>query len=481
MADSAGSGRAFMSDAGVQRAAVLAARLDRLPASRTIWTLVLTLSLGGAFEYYDLFFTGYIVPGLVKEGLFTPERLGPLALLSGAGASGAGTFVFMTFAGLFLGALLFGSLADRFGRKAVFTWSLVWYSGCTFVMAFQRSGFWIDVWRLLAGIGLGVELVTVDAYLAELVPRTERGRAFAVNQVVSFLAVPLVAHLAWLLVPIAPLGVSGWRWVVLIGSAGALAVWFIRRRIPESVRWLARDGRYDEAEGVITRLEGAVARDIGTALPPPGSAIGEPSGSGRFADIWQAPYRAPTILLTLFQLSQAIAFYGFAAWVPSLLIAKGIRVTTSLEYSFVIAISNPLGPLIGTVVADRFERKWQIVGSALGVGVFGILFARQTDAGVLIGLGVLVTLAINWMSFSFHGYQAELFPTRIRARAVGFVYAWSRLSAAFAGLLIAFFLQHGGVEGVFLFIATAMGIVAVSIGLFGPNTSGRPLEEVSPS
>ena len=76
---------------------------------------MLTLSLGGAFEYYDLFFTGYVVPGLVKDGLFTPEQLGPLAALSGAGASGAGTFVFMTFAGLFLGALLFGSLADRFG------------------------------------------------------------------------------------------------------------------------------------------------------------------------------------------------------------------------------------------------------------------------------------------------------------------------------------------------------------------------------
>ena len=298
---------------------------------------------------------------------------------------------------------------------------------------------------------------------------------------VSFAAVPVVALLAWRLVPIAPLGLSGWRWVVLVGSLGALVVWFIRRRVPESVRWLARAGRFAEAEAILARLEGAVARDTGAPLPPPAMAIVEPAGAGRFADIWRAPYGGRTVLLTVFQLCQTIGFYGFAAWVPSLLIAKGIRVTTSLEYSFIIAMSNPVGPLIGTLVADRFERKWQIVGSALAVGILGLLFAAQTETAVLIGLGVLLTLAINWMSFTFHGYQAELFPTRIRARAVGFVYAWSRLSAAFAGLLIAVLLQHGGVGGVFAFIAGAMGIIIVAIGLFGPKTRGRALEEVSPS
>ena len=476
----AGRQQAAAADGAPHTAARIAARLDRLPLCRTLWRLVLTLSLGGAFEYYDLFFTGYVVPGLVKEGLFSPESLGPLRWLSGAGATGAGTFVFMTFAGLFVGALLFGALADRFGRRAVFTWSMIWYSTGTLLMAFQSSGFGVDLWRFIAGIGLGVELVTVDAYLAELVPRTERGRAFAANQVVSFSAVPVVALLAWLLVPTAPFGLSGWRWVVLIGSAGALAVWFIRRNVPESARWLARQGRAAEADSIVAQLEAEVERDLGTALPPPGPALAEPAGGGGFAAIWQGRYRGRTILLTLFQICQTIGFYGFAAWVPSLLIAKGIRVTASLEYSFIIAVSNPLGPLIGLFVADRFERKWQIVAAALGVGLFGLLFAQQTNAAVLIGLGVLVTLAINWMSFTFHGYQAELFPTRIRARAVGFVYAWSRLSAAFAGLLIAVFLQHGGVGGVFAFIAGAMGIVVVSIGLFGPKTRGRPLEEVSP-
>ena len=471
---------AAAAETAITTAAGIAARLDRVPATRSLWRLVAILSLGGAFEYYDIFLTGYVVPGMTRAGLFTPESLGPLTLLGAAGARGAGTFVFMTFAGMFVGALAFGAAADRFGRRAVFTWSMLAYSAATFIMAFQATGFAVDLWRFLAGIGIGVELVTIDTYVAELMPPEVRGRAFALNQVVSFLAVPLVALLAWLLVPTAPLGLDGWRWVVLIGAAGALGVWVIRRGVPESPRWLARQGRLSEAADMTGRFEEAAIRDMGAPLPLPRAASPEPSGPGGLATIWAAPYVGRVGLMSLFQVCQAIGFYGFAAWVPSLLIAKGITVTTSLLYSFVIAISNPLGPLIGVLVADKIERKWQLVGAALAVAIFGLLFARQTEVVPLIVLGILLTLSTNWMSFAFHGYQAELFPTRIRARAVGFTFAWSRLSGAFAGLLIGVFLQAGGVTAVFTFIAGAMAVIVVAIGLFGPRTRGRALEAISP-
>jgi putative MFS transporter len=107
------------------------------------------------------------------------------------------------------------------------------------------------------------------------------------------------------------------------------------------------------------------------------------------------------------------------------------------------------------------------------------LFARQQDAALLIVFGVLVTLCNNWLSFAFHNYQSELFPTRIRSRAIGFVYSWSRLSAALSGLAIAFFLGIGGVTAVFTFIAVAMAIVVVTIGGFGPRSRGLALEAIS--
>jgi putative MFS transporter len=180
----------------------------------------------------------------------------------------------------------------------------------------------------------------------------------------------------------------------------------------------------------------------------------------------------------VFNFFQTFGYYGFAAWVP-LLIAKGIKVTTSLEYSFIIAIANPVGPLLCTLIADRIERKWQVCLGAVGIGVFGMLFANSELPTMLILLGVLVTLCNNLLSYSFHSYQSELFPTRIRSRAIGFVYSWSRLSAALSGLVVAFLLHLGGVNAVFGFIAFAMAIVVITIGGFGPRTRGLALEAIA--
>ena len=450
----------------------IAARLDRLVFSRSIQKLVALISLGGAFEFYDLFMTAYIAPGLVAAHLFSLGQGGFFA------AGSIGFFVFCTFAGMWAGSLGFGFVADRLGRRAIFTFSLVWYCLATLVMAFQHSAASIDLWRFIAAIGVGLEQVTIDTMLSELVPAQSRGRAFAFNQLIQFSVVPVVALLGWLLVPLHVFGLDGWRCVALIGSVGALAAWWLRLSVPESPRWLALHGRTAEAEKVMATLEAGVARDIGQALPPapPRETVSE---QGAFREIFAAPYSGRTLMLSVFNLMQSIAFYGFGSWVPSLLIAKGIHVTASLEYAFIIALANPLGPLLGFLVADRMERKWQLVAAGASVAVFMFLFALQTGAAAIILFGVLVTLSNNWISFACHNYQSELYPTRIRARAVGFVYSWSRVSAALAGLLIAFFLHEYGTLGVAFFIAAAMTVMVVTIAGFGPRTRGRSLEEIS--
>jgi MFS transporter, putative metabolite:H+ symporter len=236
----------------------IAARLDRLPWSRSVWTIIVLISLGSVFEFYDLFFTAYVAPGMVQSGLFTPASLGIFASLQAIQVAGVGTFVFSTFAGLWFGVVLFGNAADRFGRKAVFTGSLIWYMSCTAVMAFQHTGQALNVWRFVAGVGFGVQLVTIDTYIVELVPLRFRGRAFSLNQFISFCIVPVVAYLAWRLVPIQPWGFDGWRWVMLLGSVGALAVWGLRAGIPESPRWLAARGRVAEADAIVRGLEAKI-------------------------------------------------------------------------------------------------------------------------------------------------------------------------------------------------------------------------------
>lgn len=453
-------------------AAAISARLDRLPATRYIWQLVLLLSLGGCFEFYDLFLTAYIGPGLVRSGLFSG------ASVSFFGFSGLASFVAATFVGLFIGTLVFGFAADKFGRRLVFTSSLVWYAIATAIMAFQTTAFEIIVWRMIAGIGIGVELVTIDTYIVELMPKELRGRAFAVNEVIQFLAVPIVALVAWRLVPLRPWGFDGWRWVVLLGSVGAIFVWFIRQRIPESPRWLISQGRLDDAERVTSGIERRVARELGAPLPPPKVEVMEEQ-QGSFLEIFSPAYAPRTVMMMVFHFFQTIGYYGFASWVPTLLIANGVGITSSLQYSFIIAISSPFGPLFALSIADKFERKWQIVVNAILIASFGLLFARQRNPLWLIVFGVLLTCANNWMSASFHAYQAELFPTRIRARAVGFVYSWSRLSAVFTSLMIGFFLRDFGVPGVFTFIGASMLMVVLSIGIFGPRTRNLALEVIS--
>jgi putative MFS transporter len=454
-------------------AAELVARLDRLPGSRSLWIMILTLALGGFFEYYDIYLTAYLSPGLVQSGIFQSGAKGLFGLPDQA------TFASVTFAGFFVGSALFGSLADRIGRRAIFTYSILWYSAATVFLALSSSALAVDWWRFVAGIGIGVELVTVDAYVAEIVPKAIRGRAFAFTQFICALAVPVVAFIGWMLVPLSPMGVPGWRLVALIGALGAILVWWLRRNLPESPRWLSLHGKHDEAERVTAMIEARVAADTGQPLPAPGRALEEAPGTSSFRDIWKPPYRKRTIILAVFNFFQTIGIFGFGNWIPALLISQGASVMHSLQYSFIIAVAYPVGPILWTSIADRFERKWLIVLGALGIAVFGLLFSLQASALYIIVIGVLIQLSNTLLTSTYHAYQAELFPTRIRARAVGFVYSMSRLSTVFTSLMIGFFLQNFGSVGVFSFIAVSMLVVMISIGVFGPRTNGLSLEEVA--
>ncbi|HJU16578.1 MAG TPA: MFS transporter [Stellaceae bacterium] len=451
----------------------LTARLDRLPMTRSVWRMAFLVSLGGFFDAFALELIATLAPGLFRAKIFTATTV------SFFGMAGLASFIAALFAGLFVGTIAFSHVADRFGRRSIFAFSLLWYGIASLVMAFQHTADGVNLWRFISAIGLGVELVTVDAYLSELVPKAARGKAFAFLLGISAAAGPVTYFLAWQLVPIAPFGVDGWRWVVVISALSAVLVWAIRLGLPESPRWLAQQGRIDEAEQIMAAIEACAEADFGRPLPPPGPPRVQDARQGRLVEIFGPRYRTRTIMLMLFNFFQTVGFYGFFAWIPTLLIAKGILVTKSLEYGFIIKIAALAFPFLIMLFADRIERKWQVCLSCLAISVFGIVFANQTAPATLIVVGAFLAMSTSWLAYSLHNYQAELYPTRIRARAVGFVYSWSRLSGMLTGFMVAFFLRHFGVPGVFLFVAASMAVVIISVAGLGPRTNNLELEAIA--
>ncbi len=229
------------------------ARPDRLPPTRYFVQLVTLIAIGGWFEFYEFAMPGGISLGLTKS-IFTTNTAGLLAWNSFA------SFLAAFFLGMFVGAFVFSWVSDRFGRRSTFTWSMLAYSIAIFLTALQSSAAIIDVLRFIAGFGISVQLINNDSFIAEITPRQWRGRYTAFSILVVLTSGPVALLLSYLLVPHQILGLSGWRWAVIVGALGGVVVLFIRRNLPGSPRWLQSHGRHAEAEVAMQRMEARARR-----------------------------------------------------------------------------------------------------------------------------------------------------------------------------------------------------------------------------
>lgn len=444
----------------------IGSQLDVLPVGRTHRKVVAAIGLGLFFEVYEIFLSGSIATALKTE-----YHLGGTALQ---------LLMASSFVGMFIGAAAFGRIADRVGRRRAFLWNLVWFSVCSLLAAVAPTPALLVAARFLAGIGIGAEYPVADSYLSDVLPKAHRGRLAAWAYTCSFLAVPALGFLALGLTGRTVLGVDGWRWLLLLGAVGAMFVMLMRRGLPESPRWLAAQGRTEEAQAALNAFADGSAPAQAQIEAPALEHSTASSAGNPLVRLRQQPYRGRLAMLAVFHLFQPFGYYGFGTMAGLVLVARGFDVTSSLLFTALSFIGYPLGSLISIPLLARFERKHLVLAGVAAMAFCGIAFAAVSGPVLIVAFGVLTTAAANVFSNIYHVYQAEIFPSDVRATAVGWTYSLSRLSSAALPFVLIPILDTYGATAMFAVVVVAL-VAAVSVLVpLGPRTTGRSLDEINP-
>ncbi|MFI5661610.1 MFS transporter [Streptomyces sp. NPDC051684] len=446
-------------------------RLDRLPVGPWHRRLTAIVGVGAFFDLYEVFLGGVLAAALAESWQLSGTEKSWLI------ASG--------FLGMFVGANVLSVLADRFGRRKMFLVNLGLYSLFSLACAFAQDATQLSVLRFLAGLGLGAELVLVDTYLAEFLPRKVRGRYIAWAYTLGFVGVPVAALLGARLVAKHELfGVDGWRWLLVAGALGAAFIQILRTRLPESPRWLAARGRTAEADEVVRAIaaqSSQVPPAIEARAPGQSPETSTPAGPPQkvpLSDMFKPPYARRTVMWWIFQILQTVGYYGFGSLAPVVLQAKGHTVTESLSYAALSYLGYPVGSALSVPLIDRIERRTLIILSALGIAAFGLVFGFAEASWLIVGAGFLLTVSSNVFSNAFHVYQTEIFPTGMRSSAIGIAYSLSRLTSVVLPFVAIDVLEDLGADAVFIGSGVLMLILCLNVRLLGPRTTGRSLESI---
>lgn len=429
-------------------------RVDQAHESATFYKIVALVAAGMLMDSIDVYVGSAVASSALSTGWSTVAQN---SLFLSAG-----------FLGLLVGSLLAGFIGDLRGRKTAYQINLLLFGGFTLLGALAPNMAILSVCRLGAGLGLGAEIVTGFSMVNEFAPIKHRGRWSAIVSLVANTGVPLAMLLcAWI--------IPRWSWRPLfvgIGLAAAL-IWYLRRDIPESPRWLALHGRMDEAIQVVELLEADNGRGGSTSDSVSGSARAGREGVEASAKASGSVVRG-LIVATVAVSATNVCSYAFTSWVPTILLKRGINLSGSLWISTLMMLGAPLGCLIGSLLLDRIGRKRIIVTAFLLTAVFGLLYAAQTSqvTAILVGILLMASLYVL-MSSVVAVYAPELFPTTVRFRCVGIANAVAKLCNVLMPVLIGAMLSVWGSTSIFVTISLVALASMLVVGLMGWETSGR--------
>ncbi|MGU7779261.1 MFS transporter [Burkholderia sp. PU8-34] len=452
--------------ASIARASA-AARLERLPFSGYHKLIFFIIAIAFFFDSVDLGTMTFVLGSIKKEFGLSTATTGLVASAS--------------FFGMVIGAAVAGLLADRFGRRPVFQWSMVLWGTASYLCSTAQSVDALIVYRVLLGIGMGMEFPVAQTLLSEFVPTANRGRLIALMDgfwPLGFITAGIVSYFV--------LPQFGWRTVFALLAIPAVFVLIVRRVVPESPRWLEHAGRFGEADSVMRDIETKVMRSAGVAtLPPPARMMEAPAPRGRSAlrEIWSGAYRRRTTMVWLLWFFALLGFYGLTSWLGALLQQAGFEVTKSVFYTVLISLGGVPGFLCAAWLVERWGRKPTCIASLLGGGAMAFAYGQSALYGGSTTLLICTGLAMQFFLFgmwaALYTYTPELYGTGARATGSGFASAIGRVGSLIGPYVVGVVLPLFGQGGVFTLGALSFVAAAVAVWTLGIETKGIALEALA--
>jgi MFS family permease len=458
-------------------------RMDRLPWSRWHWMVIIGLGTVWILDGLEVTMVGNVGSRLGEKGAglhLSASQLGSAAACYVAGAC--------------VGALFFGQLTDRFGRKKLFLLTLLVYIAATVATAFAFSPLYFFIARFFTGAGIGGEYAAINSAIDELIPARVRGRVDLIINGTYWAGAALGALAAVVLLNTSIFAPDvGWRLAFGLGAILGLGILIVRRNVPESPRWLFIHGREEEAERIVRDIEERVQAETGGELPEPRQSIRvrqrEAIPFREIARVAFTKYPRRTVLgLSLF-VGQAFLYNAITFDLGTLLTKFYGVASGQVPYYFVaFALGNLLGPLLLGRLFDTVGRKPMIAGtylfSAVGAGVLAVLVTNHSvsTTGFMIALCVLFFVASAGAS-SAYLTVSEIFPMETRALAIAFFFAIGTGAGGIAGpLLFGNFIKSGSVSQLatgFWIGAAVMAIGGLAALFYAVKAEGRSLEDIA--
>jgi MFS transporter, putative metabolite:H+ symporter len=436
------------------------ARLDRLPISSFHYRIFWLVGAGMFFDGYDLYIAGGVLASAIQTGFSAPaQNL---------------QFISLTFVGMTLGALITGFIGDRFGRRFTYQVNLLIFGLASLAAAFAQDMNQLIACRFVQGLGLGAEIVVGYSTLTEFVPPKTRGRWLSMMAFLVVAGFPVTALLGYFIIP-----TFGWRPMFIIAGIGSLFVWYLRKNLPESPRWLESQGRTAAAEALMQAIE----KESSGGKPLPGVVVPAPVAQVSASDMLRPPLLQRLLVGSWVLITINTLIFGFVIFLPQFFLRQGLTIANSLGYTLVLSVGSLVGCALGAYFSDAVGRRASIIGASVVTIVAGYIYARfdaSSDPEIVLSVGFVLIVAIYVQTAILFGvYTPELFPTEIRLRANGICNTLGRGATVVSPFIVGSLMASYKLPGVVWLMIGLVVVQIIVVWAWGVEPRNRGLEDVA--